>query len=106
MVYLDSSDSATGEYFKCWHKFFPATERNYWGGLESAPVTQHANGVDGSETQMYVVVVVPDVDDEVTSGGKVPGGKIEFTITIHRRLLSSRRVSGGMTGRGVNERCV
>ena len=64
-AYLGGSDADADEYFGCWRKFFPATERNYWGGLESEPVTLYANGVDGSEVQMYVVIVVPEVDDEV-----------------------------------------
>lgn len=59
-TYLDSS-----EFFVCWRKAFPATQRNYWGGLESDPVTLYANGVDGGEDWMYMIVVVPTVDDEV-----------------------------------------
>lgn len=53
------------EYFSCWSKAFPATQRNYWGGLESDPVTLYENGVNGRELWMYMVVVVPEVDDEV-----------------------------------------
>ena len=53
------------EYFACWSKQFPATERNYWGGLQSEPITLFANGVDGREAWMYTVIIVPEVDDQV-----------------------------------------
>ena len=76
-AYLDTYLDST-EFFACWSKAFPATQRNYWGGLESDPVTLYANGVDGGEDWMYMIVVVPKVDSEVGSG---------------RRLLRSFRVS-------------
>jgi len=69
-AYLDTYLDST-EFFACWSKDFPATRRNYWGGLESDPVTLYANGVDGSEDWMYMVVVVPMVEDEV---GSIRGG--------------------------------
>lgn len=62
--YLDTYLEST-EFFGCWKKFYPATSRNYWGGLESDPVTLYANGVAGREDWMYMVIVVPEVDDAV-----------------------------------------
>lgn len=63
-AYLDTYLDAT-EFFGCWKKFYSATRRNYWGGLESDPVTLFSNGVDGREEWMYTVIVVPEVDDTV-----------------------------------------
>lgn len=63
-AYLDTYLDST-QFFACWSKDFPATQRNYWGGLESDPVTLYANGVDGGEDWMYMIVVVPAVDDKV-----------------------------------------
>lgn len=62
-----------GEYFRCWRKLQPATRRNFWGGLESEPVTLYGNGVSGREDWMYMVVVVPVVDDAVSCGGAACG---------------------------------
>lgn len=63
-AYLDTYLDST-EFFACRSKAFPATQRNYWGGLESDPVTLYANGMDGGEDWMYMIVVVPTVDDKV-----------------------------------------
>lgn len=63
-AYLDTHLDST-QFFACWSKAFPATQRNYWGGLTSDPVTLYANGVDGGEDWMYMIVVVPTVDDQV-----------------------------------------
>lgn len=63
-AYLDNYLDST-QFFACWSKAFPATQRNYWGGLQSDPVTLYANGVDGREDWMYMIVVVPTVNDQV-----------------------------------------
>lgn len=64
-VYLHGY-TESNEYFECRRKKYPATERNYWGGVESEPVTLYSNGVDGREAWMYAVIVVPEVDDAVS----------------------------------------
>lgn len=66
------------EYFNCWSKFFEATERNYWGGLDSSPVTLYANGVDGGEEWMYIIIVVPEVNGKVNTYTMGSGCEVPF----------------------------
>lgn len=58
-------------FFACWSKAFPATQRNHWGGLESDPVTLYTNGVNGAESWMYMVIVVPAVNTEVCNAESI-----------------------------------
>ena len=80
-AYLDTFGDST-QFFACWSKAFPATQRNYWGGLESDPVTLYANGVDGREDWMYMIVVVPTVDNEVQIPSRLFSGLVVSSIRV------------------------
>lgn len=85
-------------FFACWSKAFPATQRNHWGGLESDPVTLYTNGVNGGESWMYMVIVVPAVNTEVCNAEFQTRTNVEAGLIcalLHLQRLWKMNLVGG-----------